>query len=451
MSTTPDGTADGPPNVLVVLTDQQRWDSVGAYGCPMDLTPNLDRMAKAGVRFENAFTSQPVCGPARACLQTGQYATTHGAYRNVPAVDGETNVHDNEHTLARTFRRRGYDTGYVGKWHLAGTQTDPVPEGKRTGYEYWRAADAMEFTTRPYEGVVYDEDGDPAELDGYRVDGLTRMARSFLRDEREDPFFLFVSYLEPHQQNDMDSFVAPDGYAKRYDDPHVPRDLRDRPGEWYGELPDYYGTIKRIDECFGRLLDELEEQGVADDTVVLFTSDHGCHFGAHHGEHKRTCHDSSIRVPAVMRAPDVDDSRPVEEPISLVDLPPTLLDAAGIDPPETIEGDSALPLARGDAGGWKESVYVQLISGAELGRAIRTDRWTYSVTAPDVDGLYEHESDAYVERYLYDNDTDPHQRVNLAGRTEYRDVADELASRLLDRMADVEGRTATIERPRYAE
>lgn len=440
-----------PPNVLVVLTDQQRWDSVGAYGCPADLTPNLDQLADDGVRFENAFTSQPVCGPSRACLQTGQYATTHGAYRNVPAVDGEIGLHDNDHTLAREFRRRGYDTGYVGKWHLAGTQTDPVPEEKRAGYEYWRAADALEFTSRPYEGIVYDENGSPAELDGYRVDGVTDFAQSFIEAEREDPFFLFVSYLEPHQQNDMDAFVAPDGYAQRYESAPVPRDLRDRPGEWAGDLPDYYGAIRRIDECFGRLLDELERQGVADDTVVLFTSDHGCHFGAHHGEHKRTCHDASIRVPAVMNGPGIDDASPVEEPVSLVDLPPTLLDAAGIDSPETMEGESVLPLVRRDDGDWKESVYVQLISGAELGRAIRTDRWTYAVSAPDAEGIDEHESDTYVERYLYDLDADPHQRVNLAGREAYRDVADRLRARLLDRMEDVEEQTATIEPPRFAE
>ncbi|WP_276256559.1 sulfatase-like hydrolase/transferase [Halomontanus rarus] len=446
-----DQTVTDRPNVLVVLTDQQRWDSVGAYGCPMDLTPNLNGLAAEGVRFENAFTSQPVCGPARACLQSGQYATTNGAYRNVPAVDGEIALHDNDHTLAREFRHRGYDTGYVGKWHLARTQTDPVPEEKRTGYEFWRAADALEFTSRPYEGFVYDEDGDPVELTGYRVDALTDVARSFLRREREDPFFLFVSYLEPHQQNDMNSFVAPDGYAKRHADPHVPRDLRDRPGEWHSELPDYYGAIERIDECFGRLLDELESQGIADDTVVLFTSDHGCHFGAHHGEHKRTCHDSSIRVPAIAKFPDVSDARVVENPISLVDLPPTLLDAAGIDPPGAMEGDSVVPLARGNSGDWKESIYVQLISGAELGRAIRTERWTYAVSAPDVDGLREHESDAYVERYLYDLHTDPHQRINLAGRAAYRDVADELRAELLNRMDEVEGTRATICPSPYAE
>jgi len=446
----PESTTDAPPNILFVFSDQQRWDSVGAYGNPMDLTPNLDRLADDGVRFDRAITSQPVCGPSRACLQTGQYATTHGAYRNVPAVDGDIALYENEHTLARELRRAGYDTGYVGKWHLAGTQTDPVPEEKRAGYDFWRAADALEFTSRPYEGIVHDSSGDPVELAGYRVDALTEMAQSFIRRDRDDPFFLCLSYLEPHQQNDMDSFVAPDGYAQRYEDPYVPPDLRDRPGEWHSELPDYYGTIRRIDECVGRLLDELERQGIADETLVVFTSDHGCHFGTHHGEHKRTCHDSSVRVPLILDGPGVGQRSVVEEPVSLVDLPPTLLDATGVDAPATMEGTSALPLTRGRVSDWKDSVYVQLISGAELGRAIRTERWTYSVTAPDADGLYEHVSETYVERYLYDMNADPHQRVNLAGREEYRDIADDLRDRLVARAREVEGIEPTIEpRTRY--
>lgn len=443
-ATMPDNTTDGPPNILFVFSDQQRWDSVGAYGNPMDVTPNLDRLAADGARFDRAITSQPVCGPARACLQTGQYATTHGAYRNVPAVDGDIELHDNQHTLAWELRRQGYDTGYVGKWHLSGVRTDPVPKEERAGYEYWRAADALEFTSRPYEGIVYDEDGDPVELEGYRVDALTEMARSFIQRDRDDPFFLCLSYLEPHQQNDMDSFIAPDGYAQQFENPYVPPDLRNRPGEWYSELPDYYGAIKRIDECVGRLLDELERQDILDETLVVFTSDHGCHFGVHHGEHKRTCHDASVRVPLVMAGPGVGDRSVVEEPVSLVDLPPTLLDIAGVDVPDTMEGTSVRPLTHSRQSDWKDSVYIQLISGAELGRAIRTERWTYSVTAPDSDGLHEHESDTYVERYLYDLDADPYQRENLAGREAYRDVADDLRERLRARAQEIEGTKPTI-------
>jgi arylsulfatase A-like enzyme len=170
------------PNVVVFFTDQQRWDTVGAYDSPLDLTPNLDDAAAGGTVVENAVTSQPVCGPARACLQTGQHATTHGVYTNAGTLP------DGDHLLARQFDRAGDETGYVGKWHLAGTTTDPVPEGDRGGYrDYWRAADSLEHTGHPYEGVVYDGDDQRIEFDGYRVGALTDMAVDFVERDRDDP------------------------------------------------------------------------------------------------------------------------------------------------------------------------------------------------------------------------------------------------------------------------
>jgi arylsulfatase A-like enzyme len=430
---------DSRPNVLVVLTDQQRWDTVGAYGSPMDLTPNLDAMAERGTRLERTFTSQPLCGPSRACLQTGQYGTTSGVWKNArPLPDGD-------HLLAREFARNGYDTHYVGKWHLAGTKEDPVPEGQRGGYEdRWIAADVPEFTSHPTEGLLYDEDGDPVEFDEYRVDAYTDHAISVLEDARdaEDPFFCFLSYLEPHHQNDMETFVAPEGYAERYaENPHIPHDLRDRPGDWYEELPDYYGICKRIDECLGRLLGALERTGQAEDTIVLFTSDHGCHFWTRPGEYKRSAHESSIRVPAVLQGPGFDGGDTVEELVSLLDVPPTLLDAAGLDVPETMEGRSLVPLTDGEDVDWREEVFVQ-ISESEIGRAIRTDRWKYAVAAPTVDGweggMDDPASDLYVERYLYDLASDPNERINLVGRPEYQETLDELRGRLLERIAEVE-------------
>lgn len=428
------------PNVLVVLTDQQRWDTVGAYGSPMDLTPNLDAMADRGTRLDQACTSQPVCGPCRASLQTGQYATENGVWRNAETLDA-----DADGLLARRFARAGYRTGYVGKWHLAGTGTDPVPPDRRAGYDdFWRAADLAEFTSHPYEGHVFDGDGDPVTFeDRYRVDAFTDMAVEGLDSlagdgDCADPFFLFVSYLEPHHQNDMETYVAPDGYAERHADPYVPHDLRDRPGDWYAELPDYYGICERIDEQFGRLLSELEERELRDDTVVLFISDHGSHFYTRPGEYKRSPHESSIRVPAVLSGPGFDNGGVVEDLVSLVDLPPTLLDAAGVDVPASMQGESVVPLVSGERADWKDEVFVQ-ISESQIGRALRTERFTYAVAAPApggwAGGMDEPSSDEYVERYLYDLRADPHQRVNLVDRPEYRDTREALRERLRDRMA----------------
>ena len=445
---------DDEPNVMVVLTDQQRWDTVGAYGSPMDLTPNLDAMAERGTRLEHAFTPQPLCGPSRACLQTGQYATTNGVWKN------QRTLPDGDHLLAKEFRRNDYQTHYVGKWHLAGTGTDPVPAERRAGYDDgWVAADLPEFTSHPTEGVVYDEDNMEIEFEDYRVDAYTDLAISTLEaaSEAERPFFCFLSYLEPHHQNDMETFVAPEGYAERYANPWIPPDLRGQPGDWYAELPDYYGICKRIDECLGRILDTLDRLGIAENTIVIFTSDHGCHFWTRPGEYKRSAHEASIRVPAVIEGPGFDGGSTVKELVSLLDVPPTLLDATGIAIPDRMEGRSIVPLVEGNATDWREEVFIQ-VSESEVGRAIRTQRWKYAVAEPTVEGwaggMDDPASDRYVERYLYDRAADPAERTNLVGRPEYRRVADDLRERLLARIEAVEDarpEIAAYQNPGYRE
>jgi arylsulfatase A-like enzyme len=441
----PDG--QDRPNVIVVLSDQQRWDTLGAYGNPMDVTPTLDAMAESGTQFEQAFTPQPVCGPARACIQTGQYASTNGVVTN-----GRGPI-DPDETIATAFREAGYETGYVGKWHLGDSRTDPIPPENRGGYDHWRAADALEFTSQPYEGFVYDEDGERVPFDGYRVDALNEMALEFVRDaaDGDDPFFCFLSQLEPHHQNELGRYVAPDGEAYRFREPWVPPDLRERRGDWYEELPDYYGICARLDETVGRMRAELEDLGIADETILLYTSDHGSHFRTRNGEYKRSPHESSIRVPAVATGPGFDDGGRVREPVSLVDLSATVLDAAGVDPPDTMQGESAVPLVEGEDADWNEEAFFQTAE-VQVGRGIRTDRWKYYVTAaedsPDLDG-----ADTYVEECLYDLDSDPHEQVNLVGPGRstyagaYDDVADDLRERLRERMTAAGEADPTIERP----
>ena len=167
------------------------------------------------------------------------------------------------------------------------------------------------------------------------------------------------------------------GYANA----HVPVDLRSSPGDWGLELADYYGLCAKLDENLGEILAALDAGGLRDDTIVLFTSDHGCHFRTRNSEYKRSCHESSIRIPMVCRGPGFDRRAVVRELVSLVDAPATLLDAAGLAVPADMHGRSALPLLDGAAADWPEEVFMQ-ISEAEVGRAIRTDRWKYSVYAP---------------------------------------------------------------------
>ena len=156
------------PNVVFFFTDQQRWDTTGVHDNPLDLTPNFDHFARRGTHLYNFFTCQPVCGPARSALQTGLYPTTTGCYRNgIPLPpDAET--------LAHRFRAGGYATAYIGKWHLA--DVEPVPEAQRGGYEYWLAANQLEFTSDAYNTVLYDNDMRTVKLPGYRVDALADAA-----------------------------------------------------------------------------------------------------------------------------------------------------------------------------------------------------------------------------------------------------------------------------------
>lgn len=428
------------PNILVVLTDQQRWDTVGAYGCPMGLTPNLDALAREGCTVERAISPQPLCGPFRAAFQTGKYATETRVWRNSMPLPAE------ESTLADYLGEAGYDAGFVGSWHLAGTFDEPVSRDQRGGYgDYWLAADIAEFTTQPTAGTLFDADGDPVTFDQYRADAFTGFALDAL-DHLTEPFLLVVSYVEPHNQNDQWTFVAPDGYADRHEkNPHVPGDLAGRPGDWYSELPDYYGMVERLDECLGRLLDGLEREGVRDETVVAYASDHGSHFRTRPGEYKRTPHESAVRVPAVLAGPGFADRDNVERVTSLVDVVPTLLDAAGVDIPDAVHGESLLGAADGSPA--DGDAFVQ-VSESQIGRALRTDRFKYAVAAPSRDGWRsgsgDRHSDVYVERYLYDIARDPDETVNLAGHPEYRDVANRLRDRLAEYIHDVEDENPEI-------
>ena len=202
--------------------------------------------------------------------------------------------------------------------------------------------------------------------------------------------------------------------------------------------------VKRLDEALGRLLDVLKSLGLAENTIVLYTSDHGCHFNTRNAGYKRSCHESSIRLPTAIQGPGFDEGGQKGELVTTVDLPPTLLEAAGLSVPHHMQGHSALRLLRGDRDGWPEEVFVQ-ISERQVGRAIRTERWKYSVSAPDRDAFQDPASERYAEEFLYDLVADPYELANLAGVPALRRVAAELRERLLHRIREVEGAEVTID------
>ncbi|MEM6333404.1 MAG: sulfatase-like hydrolase/transferase [Planctomycetota bacterium] len=447
---------DRPPNVVVFFTDQQRHDTTGLHGCPLGLTPNFDRVAAAGTHLCHHTTCVPVCGPARACLQTGTYTHRNGVYRNgiAPWASGLP-------TVAEQFRDAGYATGYIGKWHLSDSgDHGPVPADQRGGYEYWLAANALEHTSSDYRTRLWDADNQPHDLPGYRVDALTDAAIRFISEPRDRPFFLTTSYLEPHHQNHVDDYPPPDGYRELFAGRWTPPDLAALPthdpalsrpesaigGSTYAHLGGYFGMVKRLDEAFGRTMDALKSLGLLDNTVVVFTSDHACHFKTRNAEYKRSCHDSSIRTPGLITGPGFIGGGQRREPVSLLDIPPTILDAAGIDIPDTMQGRSVLRLLRGQAPDWPTDAYVQIGDG-QPGRAIRTGRWKYAVHVPDEHGTNQPTYDTYHETHLYDLLYDPHELTNLVAAESHAVVRDACRQRLLARMAEAGEPTPTIVPP----
>ena len=418
------------PNILYIFTDQQRWDTSGLHGNPLQLMPNFDRMAQMGTHLANTFTPQPVCGPARSCVQTGMYATQSGCYRNgVPLPAGAT-------TIAHHLGGAGYDTGYIGKWHLAAPDAiGPVPIEQRGGYDYWLAANMLEFTSDSYQTVLYNNDNEAVSLPGYRVDALTDAAIRYMAAPREKPFFLFLSFLEPHHQNHLDDYPPPDGYRERYTGRWTPPDLAALGGSASQHLGGYYGMVKRLDEALGRMLDALKSLGLLDNTVVVYTADHGCHFKTRNDEYKRSGHDSSIRVPAAIHGPGFIGGGHVQNLVSLLDISATLLDVGGLTIPAEMGGRSIQSLLQRKAPDWPEEVFIQ-ISEAEVGRAVRTQRWKYGVTAPHKDGWLDADADQYVESYLYDLAVDQYELTNLIGLESHGAVAQKMQERLLRRMVD---------------
>jgi len=431
------------PNVIVFFTDQQRWDTSGLHGNPMGLTPNFDRMAQRGTHFTNAFTCQPVCGPARSCLQTGLYATQTGVFRNHQALK------EDALTLAKLFKEGGYQTAYIGKWHLGGSKpsfTEPgiVPKEKRGGYDHWLGVDLPEFISDAYRTILFDETNQQVKLPGYRVDAYTDAAIRYIDQHRDVPFFLFLSFLEPHMQNTRDDYPAPDGYKEKYRGGWIPPDLAALGGSTHRHLAGYYGIIKRLDEALGRLLDALKSLKLLDDTIVLSTSDHGCHFRTRNEEYKRSCHESSIRIPAAMQGPCLNGGGQINELVSILDFPPTLLEAAGLPVPKQMMGHSVIHLLYGRRDGWGDDVFIQ-ISESQVGRAVRTHRWKYSVSAPDKNGFQDSYSDKYKEEFLYDLRADPYELNNLIGLKTHQEVTRMMQKRLTDRILEVEGKRVTIE------
>lgn len=416
-------------NIIFYFSDQQRWDTVNE-----ELTPNLMKLADEGVLFENSFTCQPVCGPARSCLQSGVYPTETGCYTNAIALPRDITP------LAEYFNNAGYQTAYIGKWHLGSDkypgvgvhcESTAIPRDRQGKYQYWRAADCLEFTSHGYDGYIFDESGNKIDFKGYRADRINDFALEYLEKKRDPnkPFFMFVSQLEPHQQNDRNCFEGYKETIEKYRDYPLPDDLTFLKGNYKEMYPDYISAINRLDYNVGRLVEKLKELGIYDDTIIIYTSDHGCHFKTRNLEYKRSCHESSTHTPLIIKGGGFEGGKRDDRLVSLIDMPPTMLSMAGINIPDYYKGvdltDNSLER--------RKCVFMQ-ISESQCGRAVRTDRFKYSVRDIKPSGYLHMNSRVYFEDYLYDLKKDPNEKVNLIKNPKYAHVRQELKYLLIEEM-----------------
>ena len=420
------------PNIIFYFSDQQRWDTVNE-----EATPNLMQLAREGIQFENSYTCQPVCGPARACLQTGMYATQCGCYWNgVP-------LPQTIRPMAEYFNEAGYETAYVGKWHLASDrlpnvgfhcEKTAIPKERQGGYKnWWRAADVLEFTSHGYDGYVFDAEGNQIDFKGYRADCINDFALEYLDQKTsDDPFFLFISQLEPHHQNDRHCYEGPKETLEKFRDYPIPPDLSFLEGDYEKMYPDYMAAINRLDENVGRLVAKLKEKGLYENTILIYTSDHGSHFKTRNLEYKRSCHDSATHTPLIIRGGPFQGGKKEERLVSLIDLPPTMLDLAGIPIPKSYMGHSLVRELAGEEPE-RDCVFIQ-ISESQCGRAIRTKQYKYSVRALAPTGYTIHRSPVYFEDYLYDLTKDPIEKNNLIKDRSYAFVRQKMKKLLLREM-----------------
>lgn len=431
-------------NILFYFADQQRADTCGCFGQPLPITPNLDQLAAEGVKFDYAFSPQPVCGPCRALFQTGKYPTETGCFRN------NIMLPENIKTLADYIEEAGYETAYIGKWHLAsdGELEKPpaidhtitaIPRKLRGGYSgYWRTADVLEFTSHGYDGYVFDENNKRVDFKGYRVDCITDLALDFFQErDREKPFFMTISHIEPHHQNDRNHYEGPKGSKERFKDYVLPSDLAALSGDYREEYPDYLGACASLDENLGRVVQKLKDEGIFENTIIIFAADHGSHFRTRnkdehlngYDDYKRSCHDACLRVPLVIAGGPFQGGIAVEKLVSTESLPKTILAMAGVDVGDAMIGENLLDVALGKTDNRPDEVFAQ-ISESRIGRVIRTPEYKYAVYAPGMNGGEAASADCYADDFLYDLKKDPDELQNLIRDEAYREVKLALRKRL---------------------
>ncbi|MBI4578649.1 MAG: sulfatase-like hydrolase/transferase [Planctomycetes bacterium] len=425
--------SDDRPNVVILFVDQLRWSEVGCYGNAVVRTPHLDKLASESCRFTLAFTNFPSCSPARSTLLSGRYARSNGVYANQDRESSLARPTNRDPTLAETLAAAGYTTAIIGKWHLT-----PSPEtlGFQTGWTGGSGGPGNGYMQGSWKGVG-GRDGDHA-YEGYTLEHQSELAEGFLRKQRDRPFLLYLAPTPPH----MPIASLPDRYKKMYEPGQMPL----RPNVWKdGKLPFderwfsiyleaipsaklppdidlrdlyalYYGQVAGVDDWVGRVLKTLHDLQLDNNTIVLFSSDHGDLLGSHHLFNKNSHYDESCRVPLIVRWPR--RIKPVVQDrqiISQVDVMPTLLDLCGVKAPATVQGTSLAPVLLGRASTVGENVaYIETTAN----EGVRTTRHVYWCDRRRFD-----------REHLFDVDEDPYEMNDLVRDPAQTGVLQDLRAR----------------------
>nr|WP_295923469.1 sulfatase [uncultured Dyadobacter sp.] len=422
------------PNVVIILADQWNAQSLGYAGNSDVKTPNLDQLASRSVVFNTAVSVMPVCSPARASLLTGQYPLTHGVFYN------DRPLRNAAVTLAEIYKEAGYTTGYIGKWHVNGqantekqfaARSRPVPRDRRQGFDYWKAREV----THDYNSSFYFDENDARhEWEGYDVFPQTDSAMRFIDRNKNSPFLLVLSWGPPHDPY----LTAPEAYRKLYDPeklklrPNIPDSLKAKARK---DLAGYYAHCTALDKSAGDLLAALKKAGVEENTILLFTSDHGDMLYSQGKVRKQKPWDESVLVPLLVHYPAGlgNGKRELSMPFSNVDVLPTLLGMSNLKIPSSVEGTNYADVLAGKRQPTgEEAALIQVpvpfhennfLNGGKEYRGIRTKQYTY---VRDLKGPW----------LLYDNVKDPYQLNNLVGTTAYASVQAKLEKVLRAQLAD---------------
>lgn len=413
------------PNLIFVFSDQWRAQAFGYAGDVNARTPNIDRFSENSVSFTNAVSGCPVCSPYRASLMTGQGPLTHGVFLN------DVKPRISSPTFAEALSAGGYQTAYIGKWHAdGGPRLEHTPPALRKGFDFWRA---LECTHDYNNSIYYMENGEKRRWEGYEPEAQTREAVDFIRGHAagESPFALFLSWGPPHDPYD----TAPSEFRAMFDEndmilrPNVPEEFR---SEAKRDLAGYYSHCAALDRCFGAVLGAVDNAGVAENSIVVFTSDHGDMLCSQGRRNKQYPWDESVRVPFLIRWPESFGAGVRYEAIDAPDIMPTLLSLCDLPIPESVEGRDLSAYVLGGTGSLElQDAYLMHVypyhqtfgSPDAEWRGIRTGRYTYVI---------KHEG----TWLLYDNLKDPFQMRNLAGLPDCSAIRNELDSKLKSMMRE---------------